>query len=170
MDRTIPSSPSASVLQGLWFVFHHGNHRIALWTSSFTGREELYVDDALVAEKRTLALVSSFEFAVGATQYAVELSTRNLLRGISSCVLRADGVSVAALELDYVVHRRSLQRALAISMVAGALFVELKVGAAFNSLAVGIVVVSILAYVWLGRRNRFEIRAISPPGPPGQCV
>jgi hypothetical protein len=158
MERVIPSAPSASALQGLWFVFHHAGHHIALWISSFTGREELYLDGALVAERRKIALTSSHEFTVGETRYVVELSTRKMRRGVFDCVLRANGVSVAALETEYVVHRRGLQSVIVIAGTAAVIYSALKSDASLYSYALGVVAVSVVVYAWLGRRNSYAIR------------
>src|SRR5690242_11548584 len=109
MTRVIPSAPTASALHGIWFVFHHGGHHIALWIASFTGREELYLDGALVAKRRKFETASTHELVVGDARYSVEFRTRDLRRGVFDCVLRANGDVVDALETEYVVRRRRHQ-------------------------------------------------------------
>jgi hypothetical protein len=160
MTRAIPSKPSASGLHGLWFVFHHAGHQLALWVSSFTGKEEFYLDGSLVAERRKISLTSAHEVVAGGIKYSLKLSTRNLRRGMFECVLYENGSQVAALETEYVMHRRWEQSALAIFGTALVLFVAWKAGASFWIGITGILTVSALAYGWLGRRNGYVVRPI----------
>lgn len=163
MTRGIPSNPSVSGLHGLWFVFHQAGHQLALWTSSFTGREEFYLDGALVTERRKISLTSAHEVVAGGVKYSLELRTRNLRRGMFECALRENGILVAALETEYVVHRKWEQWAFTIIGTALVLFAAWKAGASFWVGIAGILAVSALAYAWLGRRNGYAIRSIQLP-------
>lgn len=158
MTRHIPSTPSASTLNGFWFVFHHGGHAFAFWISSFTGKEEVYLDGVLVAERRNVSLKSTHELVVGEVTYLLELRTRNLRRGVFECVLYETGIPVAALETECVVHRKWEQSALMIIGLAIVLFAAWKADASFWVGMGGILVVSACTYALLGRRSGYVIR------------
>jgi hypothetical protein len=55
--RAIPNHSTYSPMQGMWFVFSLDEHKFSLWVSTFTGKEEAYVDSTLVllCHKRSLA-------------------------------------------------------------------------------------------------------------------
>ncbi|AYM98071.1 hypothetical protein EAG14_20500 [Acidovorax sp. 1608163] len=164
MSRIIPSTPSASALHGLWFVFQHAGHRFALWTSSLTGKEEVYLNGVLVAVRRKIALTSVHELAVGEATYSLELTTRNLRRGVFECVLRQDGVAVAVLETEYVARNRWLQSAVVIGGTALLVFGARKSGASFGWVAVGMMALATLSHSYLGRGSGYVIRPATVSG------
>jgi hypothetical protein len=102
MARPVPSEPTASAIHGLWFVFDHAGQNFGLWVSALTGKEEVYLNGALVAERRKIALSSTHELEINGSRYTLALSTKALRRGAFECVLRADGTPVAALETEYI--------------------------------------------------------------------
>ena len=164
MARSVPSTSSASALRGLWFVFQHAGLRFALWTSSLTGKEELYLNDALVAVRRKIALTSVHELAVSGATYSLELTTRNLRRGIFECVLRENGSPVAALETEYVARPRWQQSAVVIAGTALLVYVALKTKTSFYLVAVGILALAAVSHVVLGGGSGYVIRTATPGG------
>jgi hypothetical protein len=162
MAHLVPSTPSASALGGLWFVFQHAGNRFALWISSITGKEELYLNDALVAVKRKIALTSVHEIALNGSMYSLELSTRNMRRGFFQCVLRENGLPVAALETEYVVPRRSLQSAMVVIGTALFVYISLKTQTSFGLTLLGILAWASISYAIFGRGSGYVIRSVSP--------
>jgi hypothetical protein len=164
MARSIPSTSSASALRGLWFVFQHAGLRFALWTSSLTGKEEVYLNDALVAVRRKIALTSVHELAVGGSKYSLELTTKNLRRGIFECVLRENGSPVAVLETEYVARRRWQQSAVVITGTALLVYGALKTNTSFFLVALGILALAAVSHVFLGSGSGYVIRPARPGG------
>ncbi|PTT37839.1 hypothetical protein DBR23_16225 [Acidovorax sp. HMWF018] len=162
MAQRVPSTSSASVFGGLWFVFQHADNRFALWISSLTGKEELYLNDALVAVRRKIALTSVHELTLNGSKYSLELSTKNMRRGIFECVLRENGHPVAALATEYVVPRRGLQSAIALIGTALVVYLSLKTHSSFGLAGLGILVWAALSFAIMGRGSGYAIRAIPP--------
>jgi hypothetical protein len=158
MARITPSTPSASAIRGIWFVFQHAGQRFALWISSLTGKEELYLNDALVAVRRKITLTSVHELAVSDTNYSLELSINNFRRGIFKCVLRENGTAVAALETEYVARRGWQQSAINVAGAAALAYFASKAGVSFGLVVLGILALVALSYVCLGRGSGYIIR------------
>lgn len=158
MPLIVPLVPSASAIHGFWFVFAYEGHQFALWVSSITGKEALYVDGALAATRRKISMTSVHEVAVAGAKYTLELRTESLSRGKFKCVLHDNGVPVAALETEYVVNGRWKQSAAAIAGTALVIFAAWKTGVSANVACAGLVVVGAMIHFWLGRRNGYTIR------------
>ena len=47
-----PEKSQASNKDGIWYVFKDGNNTIKYWCSSFTGKEKVYLNENLIADKR----------------------------------------------------------------------------------------------------------------------
>jgi hypothetical protein len=161
MPRPIPATSSASATRGIWFVFDHAGHSIALWVSSFTGKEELYVNGVLTRERRKIALNATHEFEIGDSQYQLRLTTISIRRGIFECLLSENGLVVAGQQTEYVTKRRWQQ-----SLLVGggaALFVYLDFAGKLSSLAslAGIAAVAWLYFALLGRGDGYVIRPVA---------
>jgi len=158
MSRPVPIAPSASVTGGLWFVFEQSGGHVALWVSSLTGKEELYVNGTLAATRRKIALSSVHEVEINGVKYTVSLSTRNLRRGVFECVLFRTGVAVAGWETEYVSHRRWQQTAGTVVGAALLTYLGIKWALSFMWVAVGIAVVACLSYALFSRQSGYVIR------------
>jgi len=162
MPRVVPPAPSASLLHGLWFVFHHGGHAFSLWISSFTGKEEFYLDGSLQAERRKMALASDHEATLEGTRYRLQLKTLDLRRGIFQCRLFENDVPVAALETEYVVRRRLQQGAALLFGTAIVLYVVLGLGVSLAVACAAVAALCALVYVCLGRGSGYVMRPVAP--------
>jgi hypothetical protein len=160
MPRSVPSAPSASALAGIWFVFFRSGHQFALWVSGVSGKEELYVDGALTAERRKIALKSTHDIAVSGRQFRLELSTTKLSKGIFKCVLLEDGALVAGLATEYIAQRRWQQSAFTICATAAVVYATFKAQAPMLLAAVGVAAVALVSHVLLGRKSGYVIRPI----------
>ncbi len=101
--RKVPeSSKYSDYFSGLWFVFLDEPQKIALWVSSFTGKEEVYVGDKLVSSSRSLRMRSKHEFSVSEVQYEIEYVIDKLIKGSSRCVMKKSGVVVDAYAAEYI--------------------------------------------------------------------
>jgi hypothetical protein len=82
--------------RGFWFVFPCGAHTIRAWGSAFSGLERVYVDDALVSERRSGSRDSEHAVSVAGSPYRIVFKTLNLLKGSLECRLLKDGRVVRA--------------------------------------------------------------------------
>lgn len=76
-----------SYREGFSFDFTDADHNISVRCSSITGKETVYVDDNLVAEKRSFRRKSSMNFNIGEDSYEVEFNVVNMLKGETHCTL-----------------------------------------------------------------------------------
>jgi hypothetical protein len=114
MARIVPSAPSASNLQGVWFVFEFADQHFALWIASITGMEQFFVNGVLTAQRRKIALSSTHEVLLGSFRYKRCLSIKSIRQGIFQCVLHQNDLAVAGLETEYVVRRKRQRNVLTI--------------------------------------------------------
>jgi len=99
--RQAPDSSKAGSFSGLWFVFLDEPKKIALWASSITGKQEVYVDDQLVSSCRSMLVRAKHEFSISEIQYEIELVIEKLKKGSFRCVLKKSGVVVDAYATEY---------------------------------------------------------------------
>lgn len=105
MTRRVPDRSRGSALRGLWFVFEQEGHTFALWTSSITGKEEVYVDGQLVATKTKIALTSVHTVGVGGKEYTIALSTPHLTKGVFQVTLARSGRVLQGWATRFVTRR-----------------------------------------------------------------
>ncbi|MDD5334544.1 MAG: hypothetical protein PHS32_12460 [Rhodoferax sp.] len=89
--NALPAASTGSRIKGLWFVFSLGKNTIRGWSSILSGLERIYVDNALVSERRSWAKSSKHTFAVAGEEYAVAFRTISILEGHIECSLLKDG-------------------------------------------------------------------------------
>lgn len=120
----VPNHSSASALRGLWFVFKHEGHKIALWVSSLTGKEEVYVDSHLVATRRKISLTSVHTVCVNDHMYTISLTTLALSKGCFQATLLRSGEVVQAWRTSYKSRKSTAVSVLTIAAIPALLFVE----------------------------------------------
>jgi len=90
--KVVPKASSASILRGFWFVFGGSDLDLALWLSTISGKEELYVNGHQVSQSREMALSSSHVHREGNTTYEVVVKATSVRRAEVECSLSRDGV------------------------------------------------------------------------------
>ena len=77
----LPNVSQASITKGIWLVHNDGINTIHFFGSN-TGKEKVFLNEALVSEKRSLKLNNHHEFqdANGST-YEIKCATTNLMKG-----------------------------------------------------------------------------------------
>jgi hypothetical protein len=90
----IPASSQFSWSDGLWFIFHDGDRQIAVNASAISGRERVFVNNELVADKRSLGMTSEHQFFFDEITYQVIFKVTNLLTAKLECSLIKDDISI----------------------------------------------------------------------------
>lgn len=158
--RPIPSQSTASAISGLWFVFSRSETAIALWVSSITGKEEVYVGGKLVARRRTIGFTSSYAVTVGSVAYTLCLKTRNVRKGIFECTLLNDGQVIDGYVTEYVSTNSIANRVLTAAAVSVALSLYyLYSWPAWVPITAMLGIVAISA--WKGRASGYVVRALA---------
>jgi len=141
--RTIPEHSTYTTLGGMWFIFRTNEHALALWISSLTGKEELYVNGELQATKRAISLSSTHTVEIGRSRYTVALSTRQLKEGRFECTLSRDGEFVQGFATQYIYKRSATTRLVTIAASTIVTLAVLQAGLSPWYLAVLVVIVGI---------------------------
>ena len=82
---------SISVLKGVTATLPMDDHEITVWGSSWTGMEKVWIDNALVSEKRSLKFKTVHEFQLDGINYELELSIIGFWKGEVSVSLIKEG-------------------------------------------------------------------------------
>lgn len=90
-DPPLPTTSQGSIKNGVWFVFPLEQHMIRAWSSSFNGKERIYVDDVIVAEGRSFRATSKHSFSVGDRNYTIRFGAR-LRKGLTCELAEGDRV------------------------------------------------------------------------------
>lgn len=70
----LPENSQKSFKEGVWFVFKDGENTIRLWLSNKNGKEQFYINDEIVSEKKALMKVkASHEGEFKGDVYRVDL-------------------------------------------------------------------------------------------------
>ena len=72
---------------GYKFYFQDGDDQIACFGSYFTGKEEVYINDELVSEKRSINVTSTHQFELSGNRFNVKFEMHNILTGRLECSL-----------------------------------------------------------------------------------
>ena len=72
---------------GYKFYFQDGDDQIACFGSYFTGKEEVYINDELVSEKRNINVKSKHQFELSGNTFNVKFEMLNILTGKLQCSL-----------------------------------------------------------------------------------
>lgn len=70
---------------GYKFYFQDGDNQIACFGHIMSGKEQIYVNDELVSEKRSFGFKSHHDFNYQDTAYAVDFEMQNILTGKLEC-------------------------------------------------------------------------------------
>ena len=81
--------------------FDHGEDTITCVASLLTGKEQVYVNDELVSEKRSFRLKSAHHFQLGEQQVTIVISVGNLLKGPYNIEVWLDGILIDRDQWDY---------------------------------------------------------------------
>jgi hypothetical protein len=83
---------AASFKDGFWYEFTDGDNEIAVHGSAWTGKETVYFNDEVVADKRNLTrLKEEHHFTKGDHEYRVQLFTTSILKMQVMCQVWKDG-------------------------------------------------------------------------------
>ncbi len=88
-------------LAGMKTFFDVGDHVIEVFLSSYSGKETVTVDGAVVSAKRNWRYRSSHEFTLDGDSYRVEVTIISMLKGLSRIDLYRNGEYVDHDEIDY---------------------------------------------------------------------
>ena len=83
---------------GYKFYFQDGDDQIACFGSYFTGKEEVYVNDELISDKRNQRIHSGHQFNIGDNDFKVMFEMRNILTGKLECSLYKNGQFIKSYE------------------------------------------------------------------------
>jgi len=90
--ENLPETSQASIRKGFWFVFKDGETTIRIWGASLSGKEKIYVNDALVSESRSQKRNSEHQFKIVNDQYKLTINVLSMLKGPIECKLYKNGV------------------------------------------------------------------------------
>ncbi len=169
MARAVPPLPSASALGGFWFVFLHAGHQFALWVSGVSAKEEIYLDGALVLQRRKVLLDSSHELAIDGKRFRIELSTKSVRKGAFQCLLYEGNDLVAGLVTEFAAKRGWRQRAFVILGSAAIVYATLKTGTSWSLAIGGVVAISLLSQLIFGTKSSYSIRSLEIQSGTGVC-
>ena len=96
-----PIESQASVKEGIWFVFNDENHTIHVWGSLLNGKENVFVDEQIVSEKRSIKQNSEHIFNIDNNEYKIKVSAVNRLMGPLECQLFRNGILKSSYSCKY---------------------------------------------------------------------
>ncbi|MBE0377969.1 hypothetical protein PPRY_a0574 [Pseudoalteromonas prydzensis ACAM 620] len=118
---------------GYKFYFQDGDDQIACFGSYFTGKEEVYINDELVSEKRSINVTSKHQFELSGNTFNVKFEMHNILTGRLECSLYKNKKLVKSLE-QTTLFSNPKKSAL---FIAGCFVVGFTVGYIISTLALG---------------------------------
>jgi hypothetical protein len=80
--------------EGYHFYFEVDGHHIHAYGSAKSGKEKVFVDDELVAEKRSFSFKSCLSFTLDENLYEVEFNMAKVFTGELHCTLIKNGTHV----------------------------------------------------------------------------
>jgi hypothetical protein len=83
---------------GFNFDFEDAGHVINVHCSSVSGKESIYLDNQLIASKRSFKRRSSMSFTIGEDNYEVEFNVVNMFKGETHCTLIKNDVHVKTIK------------------------------------------------------------------------
>ncbi|WP_113906643.1 hypothetical protein [Aliidiomarina celeris] len=104
-DTTAQNNEKNIKLSACEVYFEHQGRTIKLWFSSFSGKEEIYINGELVSHSRSWRFKNTHRFTYEGTNYEVEVGVRNwkcLFQGIYYIELRANGLLIDQDEINYM--------------------------------------------------------------------
>jgi hypothetical protein len=117
----VGQSDNVSLRQGYNFLFEDNQHQIRVHGSAVSGKERVYVDHDMVAEKRSFGRRSSLFFTIDNVKYEAEFYVANLLTAETHCTLIKEGTHVATLKKSYAKSGKSIAKAFLTYFLCGAI-------------------------------------------------
>lgn len=93
-NNSVKIDDGANYTTGFNFEFLQGDNTIRAFGSAKSGKEQVFFNDVLMAEKRSFGRKSCLSFDSNSYQYEVEFHVVNLFTGELHCTLIKDGVHV----------------------------------------------------------------------------
>jgi len=163
----IPSASTVSFVTGMWFVFDHAGTQIALWASTLTGKEELYVAGQKVAQARRLRFASAHPFTLDGVEYSVDLSVVSHWSCKYRCTLAREGVALESQMTQF--SRSPLEAAAWAALLVAMLYLVFELDLAFW-LGMGLLLAALAAFMHAMSRRAFAVvpvqLAAEPAGGP----
>ncbi|MCJ8319620.1 MAG: hypothetical protein MJK12_08295 [Colwellia sp.] len=97
-NDSVKIDDSVNYKTGYNFEFSQGENIIRAFGSAKSGKEQVFFNDALMAEKRSFGLKSCLSFQSTDYRYEVEFHIANIFTGELHCTLIRDGVHVQTLK------------------------------------------------------------------------
>jgi len=111
---------------GYHFYFEVDGHHIHAFGSAKSGKEKIFVDNELVAEKRSLRFKSCLSFVIAENVYEIEFNMVKLFTGELHCTLIKNGTHVRtqkkALKTKYHLTKKRILIGLPICVILGFIF------------------------------------------------
>ncbi len=90
--KNLPNSSSTDYVSGVWFVHHGPGVIIRVWLSLLNGKEKIYANEDLVAEKRNITRLTTLHtFEYQGSLFDVEVYVNNLIMMEMQCNIFKDG-------------------------------------------------------------------------------
>ncbi|WP_019030119.1 hypothetical protein [Colwellia piezophila] len=89
---------TVSYREGFSYKFEDAGNVINVRCSSISGKETVYVNEVLVAEKRSFRRKSSMVFNIGGDRYEIEFNVVDMLKGETHCTLIKNDLHVKTIK------------------------------------------------------------------------
>jgi len=93
-DSSLEVKNDVAYRDGFHFYYQYQDHTIHAFGSAVTGKEIVYLDDKIVAEKRSFGRKSCLSFEINTKSFEIEFNMVNLFTGELHCSLIQEGVHV----------------------------------------------------------------------------
>ncbi len=111
-----------TISNGYWFYFDVDGHNIAVFGSTWSGRETVFVEDEIVSNFRNLfRLEGRHVFSINNADYTISLKMENLITGQLCCTLRKGKQVIGEQRKGYILARTFLYELLILVLAGYAL-------------------------------------------------
>jgi len=102
LDKTqaVTNESEISLLAGLKFNFYDDDREIIAYSSSFSGKEIIYLNGINISEQRSFKVRSIHQLKVQEDDYEVEFNVTSFLKSKIECTLIKNGVHVKTIKLQ----------------------------------------------------------------------
>lgn len=159
--RAVPETSTASGIRGYWFVFHEDGHTFAHWAGPVTGKEEVYLDGQLVSESRKFSLTSSHTVQTAQALYSLSLRSLSVSSAAVECTLSKNNTPLARSVARYESNVPKAVRFALIATVAGALYVQYKLGLPLSLTGAALIAIGATAFTIAVKRGRYTIGPVA---------
>lgn len=119
---------TATFAQGYWFICEDGPHQIAVFSSSWSGKQKVYFDDTIVAEGRNLTSFNSvLTFDIADDHYEVRYLLTNLMKAEIECLVIKNDRIIARSSQAFYGNKSKMDQVLIGFFAAGAVIGALMV-------------------------------------------